>query len=56
MLGLILITSVLMIPGLHKIFSVQTLDIAQLFTVYGLSIANLPVIQALKWIRSRMKK
>ena len=55
-LGLILITSVLMIPGLHKIFSVQTLDIAQLFTVYGLSIANLPVIQAMKWIRARMKK
>ena len=55
-LGLILITSVLMIPGLHKIFSVQTLDMAQLFTVYGLSIANLPVIQALKWVRAKLKK
>ena len=55
-LGLVLITSVLMIPGLHKIFSVQTLDMAQLFTVYGLSIANLPVIQALKWVRAKLKK
>lgn len=51
-----MITSVLMIPGLHKIFSVQTLDMAQLFTVYGLSIANLPVIQALKWVRAKLKK
>lgn len=55
-LGLVLITSVLMIPGLHKIFSVQTLNMAQLFTVYGLSIANLPVIQALKWVRAKLKK
>ncbi|MGN0399275.1 MAG: cation-translocating P-type ATPase [Blautia sp.] len=53
-LGLVLITSVLVIPGLHRIFSVQTLNPAQLFTVYGLSLANLPVIQSIKWIRARL--
>ena len=52
-LGLVLITSVLMIPGVHSIFKVQTLNMTQLFTVYGLSLLNLPVIQLIKWIRKR---
>lgn len=52
-LGLVLITSVLMIPGVHSIFKVQTLNVTQLFTVYGLSLLNLPVIQLIKWIRKR---
>lgn len=53
--GLILITGVLMIPGLHGIFQVQTLTIGQLLTVYGLAFLNLPVIQLLKWIRTRSR-
>ena len=55
-IGLVLITSVLMIPGLHGIFSVQTLTFTQLLVVYGLSLANLPVIQILKWIRVKIGK
>lgn len=30
-------TAVVMIPGLHTIFKVQTLSFTQLFTVYGLA-------------------
>ena len=52
-LGLVLITSVLMIPALDSIFKVQTLNVTQLFTVYGLALMNLPVIQFIKWIRKR---
>lgn len=48
-IGLVLITLVLMVPGLHEVFKVQTLTLAQLFTVYGLAFANLPVIQLCKW-------
>ena len=52
-LGLVLITSVLAIPALDTIFKVQTLNMTQLFTVYGLALLNLPVIQFIKWIRKR---
>ena len=55
-LGIVLITSVVMIPGLHSIFKVQTLTVAQLFTVYGLAAVNLPVIQMMKAIRVRMRQ
>lgn len=51
-LGLVLITGVLMLPGLQSIFKVVTLDIGQLLTVYGLAFLNLPVIQLLKKLRS----
>lgn len=54
LIGLALITSVVMIPGLHNIFQVQTLTLAQLGIVYGLSLVNLPVIQLLKWIHVKM--
>ncbi len=53
--GLVLITSVLMIPALHSIFAVQTLTVSQLLTVFGLSISNLFIIQILKFIRSKIK-
>lgn len=53
-LGILLITLVLTIPALQGIFQVQTLAPAQLFTVYGLALLNLPVIQLLKLIRSKM--
>ena len=50
-LGLLLITGVLMIPGLHNLFNVQTLDGAHLLIVYGLALLNLPIIQLLKKFR-----
>ena len=56
LLGTVLITAVMVIPGLQGIFSVQSLDIAQLLTVYGLAFANLPVIQLMKKIRCSIPK
>ena len=56
LIGLVLITGVLTIPALHGIFKVATLSMGQLFTVYGLALLNLPIIQILKWIRTRKEK
>lgn len=53
LLGLVLITSVLMIPALHSVFKVSTLTIQQLLIVYGLAAANLPIIQLLKCFRKK---
>ena len=53
LLGLVLITSVLMIPALHSVFKVCTLTIQQLLIVYGLAAANLPIIQLLKCFRKK---
>lgn len=55
-LGLVLITAVLTIPGLETIFQVQTLTGGQLLTVYGLALLNLPVIQLLKAVRVYWKR
>ena len=52
-LGMILITSVLMIPGMHGMFKVVTLSLKQLMTVYGLALLNLPVIQGMKYLKER---
>ena len=46
--GLALVTMVVMIPGLHSIFKVQTLNLTQLLIVYGLAAVNIPIIQILK--------
>ncbi len=54
LLGAALITAVLTVPGLHVIFKVQTLSLAQLGMVYAFAFASLPVIQAIKWIRGRL--
>ena len=43
LIGLVLITGVLMIPGLQGIFKVESLPILAMFTVYGLALLNLPV-------------
>lgn len=51
LLGAVLITAVMVIPALQGVFSVQSLDIAQLLTVYSLAFANLPIIQLMKKIR-----
>lgn len=56
LLGIVLITGVVMIPGLHTVFKVQTLTIPQLLTVYGLAAVNIPIIQLLKAIRLALKK
>lgn len=55
LIGIILITCVLTIPVLQSVFKVVTLDVGQLFTVYGLAFANLPVIQLMKWIKCRIR-
>ena len=55
LIGFVLITAVLTIPALQGVFSVSTLSLKQLFTVYGLAILNIPVIQLMKWIRFRFK-
>ena len=53
LIGFVLITLVVTMPFLQTMFKVQTLTMSQLFTVYGLALANLPIIQLLKWIRNR---
>lgn len=47
-IGLVLITCVLTVPGLEGIFKVVRLDFTQLLTVYGLALLNLPVVQMMK--------
>lgn len=54
-LGMVLITAVMLIPGLQGVFKVFTLGGWQILTVYGLALANLPVIQLLKAVRNRGK-
>ncbi len=49
--GFLLLTAVLTIPALQSIFSVQTLSLAQLLSVYGLAFLNLPLIQLMKVFR-----
>ena len=55
-IGMILITLVVTVPGLHNIFKVQTLILSQLLTVYGLAALNLPIIQTIKAIRAKLEK
>ena len=50
-LGMLLITMVLLIPGVHGLFKVQTLNMQQYFIVCGLAFLNLPVIQVLKGVK-----
>ena len=54
--GLLMITAVLTVPALHSVFQVQTLELSQLFTVYGLALVNLPVVQLLKKFRDVYKR
>ena len=50
-LGAVLITAVLTIPGLHRVFNVETLNLIQLGCVYLYAIASLLIIQLIKCIR-----
>ena len=56
LLGIVLITSVVMIPALHDMFKVQTLTFTQLLIVYGLAAVNIPIIQLLKAVKLALKK
>ena len=55
-LGAVLITAVLTVPGLHHVFQVETLSPIQLGCVYLYAFASLPIIQLLKWIRTKLGK
>ena len=52
-IGFVLITSVMLIPGLQGVFKVVTLNAGQLMTVYGLALLNLPIIQLMKKLRRK---
>ena len=54
--GVILMSSVLMIPAFHTALKVQTLSIAQLLIVYALAAANFLIIQLLKWLKTLIKR
>ena len=56
LLGAALITAVLMIPELHIIFKVETLNWSQLGLVYLYAFVSLPIIQFLKWVRIKLRK
>lgn len=53
-IGFLLLNIVLLVPALSGIFKVTTLSPALLFTVYGLAIANLFLIQAVKFVRTKV--
>lgn len=55
-LGMILITCALVVPGFGDIFKVQSLGFSQLLTVYGLAFLNVPVIQFMKWVKIKMSR
>ena len=55
-LGTVLITTVLTVPGFHNLFKVETLNLMQLGCVYLYAFASLPIIQLLKWIRMKLRK
>lgn len=56
LIGMVLITFALVVPGVNHIFKVQTLAMPQLLTVYGLAFLNIPVIQLIKWIQLKAGK
>ena len=49
--GFVLLNAVLLVPALQGIFAVAPLTIAELLTVYGLSLGTFVVVQILKLIR-----
>lgn len=49
--GFVLLTLVLTVPALQGFFAVQTLNLTQLLTVYGLAFLNLPIIQIMKSLK-----
>lgn len=49
-IGFLLLNAVLLIPGLYDLFSVAPLTLGLLFTIYGLALSNLFIIQGMKFI------
>lgn len=49
--GFVLLNAVLIVPALQGIFAVAPLTIAELLTVYGLSLGTFVIVQILKMIR-----
>lgn len=54
--GVILMSSVLMIPVFHTALKVQTLSIAQLLIIYALAAADFLIIQLIKWLKTLIKR
>lgn len=55
-IGFVLLNAVLLIPGLKEVFEVAPLNARLIFTIYGLAIANLFIIQAMKWVKINIFK
>lgn len=53
LIGFVLLNAVLLLPILQGVFSVEPLTIAELLTVYGLSVMTFVVIQIIKMITYR---
>ena len=49
--GFVLLNAVLLVPALQGVFAVAPLTIAELLTVYGLSLGTFVIVQILKMIR-----
>lgn len=56
LIGFLLLNLVLLVPGIQPFFSVTDLGLTQVLIVYGLSVLNLPLIQILKWVRTKLQK
>lgn len=50
LIGFALLNTVLLVPGLQGVFEVAALSKTMLLTIYGLSVSNLFIIQAMKWV------
>lgn len=55
-LGVVLLGAVLLIPGLHGVFSVADAGVKELLVIGGLAVLNFPIIQLLKWCAGRGRK
>ena len=53
LIGIVLLLAVLLIPGLHGLFAVAPLEPQLIAMIFGLALANLVIIQCLKWIRNK---
>lgn len=55
-IGFVLLNTVLLIPALSGVFEVAPINSSLLATIYGLAIANLFIIQAMKWVKTNLLK
>lgn len=55
-IGFVLLNLVLLVPACAGLFQVTALPLPLLFTIYGLALANLFMIQLIKFIRCRLLK